>query len=643
MKRYLALIALLLVVVCPCRSQYDNTNFKLLSNDLKELVLNTQTISKDTVLAIDIDAPIYGLSISGAVAVPNNNSYVRVVLKDTNGKEYLVYETNSILSPTSSSVLSNVGFETLSLDGIVPDSLLLYVVEGNLTLNQLHYVLTTSTQNTRNVTVLNPTEIKTLQAEVIAEQLNENLRSRNKLWRAGLTDIALMSYEEKKALFGNNVPNLQGLEYYKGGIIELSNKNNDYSINQPMLSISEEISNDSLYYLLKTFDWRNKDGINWMTSVKNQILGTCWLFSSIGMVEAAVNIYFDQKIDYNLSEQDVVACGNMHSQVWEGGRPTDALSYIRAHGVVDEACFPWVGTGMTTFCDEKGTTPEDVIYIDYRYDSIPPSLWKEKIHVSPCVLGFSFTDENGYYGHAVVLTGYKEIAIGDTVLNNSLDGNLIVDANNIPNDKTAWIFKNSWGSSWGDDGYGYFTVNGYSNLELWQVTRVTSQIYAHINKDAVDKDGDGYYYWGMGSTPYNLPEWAPLERDGDDNDANYGPVSEKGLLRLSPNLRDTIICNESELWNNSNYIWQHVKIEDGGELDLNNDYFMYKDATITIESGGTLKLSGGYIYQANIIVKEGGTLRIINGGMLKINDSDALTVEKGGILDIQHGSIKLMN
>ena len=156
MKKYIIFLSLLLVFVVPCRAQYDNDNFKLLADNLQELTLNTHNINEDKVVAIDVNVPIYGLSISGSSVIPDKNSYVRVVLKSKEGKEFLVYETNSLFSSTISNTFSNVGLETLSLDGIVPDSLLIHVIEGTLTLDRLHYTTKKSTPKARGVTDFKP-------------------------------------------------------------------------------------------------------------------------------------------------------------------------------------------------------------------------------------------------------------------------------------------------------------------------------------------------------------------------------------------------------------------------------------------------------------------------------------------------------
>ena len=72
---------------------------------------------------------------------------------------------------------------------------------------------------------------------------------------------------------------------------------------------------DDAYSLLEAgalpdhFDWRDKDGQDWMTPVKNQgSCGSCWAFSAVGVVEPEYNIaYGNPDLDLDLSEQYLVS------------------------------------------------------------------------------------------------------------------------------------------------------------------------------------------------------------------------------------------------------------------------------------------------------------------------------------------------
>ena len=95
-----------------------------------------------------------------------------------------------------------------------------------------------------------------------------------------------------------------------------------------------------------SFDWRNEDGYDWMTSVKNQgSCGSCWAFSAVGIVEGTYNVQSgNPDIDLDLSEEYLVSdCYTMGAYGnCCGGTYVDALEFVRDSGIPDESCMPYV-------------------------------------------------------------------------------------------------------------------------------------------------------------------------------------------------------------------------------------------------------------------------------------------------------------
>ncbi|HJH27282.1 MAG TPA: hypothetical protein C5S37_11085, partial [Methanophagales archaeon] len=84
-------------------------------------------------------------------------------------------------------------------------------------------------------------------------------------WTTGETSVSGLSIEEKKMLCGAKVG--------------------------PLPEDAIKISPPSVSMPIGTFDWRNVNGQNWVTSVKNQgPCGSCWIFGSTGAFEAQINI-----------------------------------------------------------------------------------------------------------------------------------------------------------------------------------------------------------------------------------------------------------------------------------------------------------------------------------------------------------------
>ena len=101
-----------------------------------------------------------------------------------------------------------------------------------------------------------------------------------------------------------------------------------------------------------SFDWHNVGGVDWMSPVKNQGgCGSCWAFSTIGVVEAQYNVFMnDPAYDLNLSEQYLVSdCSS--SGDCGGGWPASALSFVVSQGVPDELCYPY--RAANSLCSDR--------------------------------------------------------------------------------------------------------------------------------------------------------------------------------------------------------------------------------------------------------------------------------------------------
>ena len=97
-------------------------------------------------------------------------------------------------------------------------------------------------------------------------------------------------------------------------------------------------------YLPESWDWRQVNGVNYVSDVRNQGgCGSCYAFSSMGMLEARIKILTNNTVSPVFSTQDVVSCSKL-SQGCEGGFPyLVAGRYAKDFGFVDESCNPYVG------------------------------------------------------------------------------------------------------------------------------------------------------------------------------------------------------------------------------------------------------------------------------------------------------------
>ena len=105
-----------------------------------------------------------------------------------------------------------------------------------------------------------------------------------------------------------------------------------------------------------TFDWRNKDGKNYIFYHKNMNLpyycGSCWAVAVVGMLSDRWNIKIGSKAPIVLSAQAVINCSGV-KQGCKGGDPVEALKMAKTMGLPEETCQEYVAIDKMTCVPEN--------------------------------------------------------------------------------------------------------------------------------------------------------------------------------------------------------------------------------------------------------------------------------------------------
>jgi len=217
-----------------------------------------------------------------------------------------------------------------------------------------------------------------------------------------------------------------------------------------------------------SFDWRNHNGTNWITPVRDQReCGACWAFSALAAAEAAFNIESgNPDLDINLSEQYLVSdCNPLGSCC--GGDEYVAMRYLRDYGVPDDACMPYidgVSCGCEGYCTEDCTYNNGLNICSDTTCSNRCTDWSSrlvKIDSIERVPSDAATIKQYIVQKGPVAAAY---GLGASQFGGHWDGDVYRctndnDANHAVlivgyNDAGGyWIAKNSWGTSYQDNGF----------------------------------------------------------------------------------------------------------------------------------------------------------------------------------------------
>ncbi len=189
-------------------------------------------------------------------------------------------------------------------------------------------------------------------------------------------------------------------------------------------------------------DWRNIGGASYVTGIRNQGgCGSCWAFGATAAFESAFLIQQGTPgQEFDRSEQDVLSCSRGGDCT--GGFTDVALSYIVGTGIVDDACFAYVGDSLP--CADKCRDWDRRTFKARGIEAVAGDVetLKAALQRGPTTACFTtYEDFNAYGGgvyqhvwgyvtggHSVELIGYDDV-------------------------QQAFIAKNSWGDGWGEKGF----------------------------------------------------------------------------------------------------------------------------------------------------------------------------------------------
>ncbi|EAR96136.1 papain family cysteine protease (macronuclear) [Tetrahymena thermophila SB210] len=254
------------------------------------------------------------------------------------------------------------------------------------------------------------------------QKIKEHNANQANTYQQGLNQFSDMTQEEfvQKILMSN------------------SQADSSQSLSAPQSSSNNQNLTATASPIAASVDWRTKGAV---TPVKNQgNCGSCWAFSSTGAMESFN--FIKNKVLSSFSEQQLVDCAiqqnGYYSHGCNGGSYYQALLYASKVGMKTESQYPY--TAIWGTCQVSGTNNG---YKPVAFGSVGQNTLALQTALNAAPVSIAMDATNLYLYTSGVYNNCNPSSIN---LNHAV---LAVGYDSQGN----WIVKNSWGASWGQQGY----------------------------------------------------------------------------------------------------------------------------------------------------------------------------------------------
>jgi C1A family cysteine protease len=191
-------------------------------------------------------------------------------------------------------------------------------------------------------------------------------------------------------------------------------------------------------------DWRNFNGKNAVTSIKDQKdCGSCVAFGVAATIESMAII--ENGDQYDLSEAELFFCAGPQAGAGPcpkgGWYPPQAFPYLKNNGVAEDECFRYSDQQIP--CNTCQDRDQQAIHVTDTVEIMDVEDRKEYLRTYGPMIGglWVYPDlmyyQSGVYSH---VTGNRE-------------GGHCIEVVGYDDNQSCWICKNSWGADYGENGF----------------------------------------------------------------------------------------------------------------------------------------------------------------------------------------------